>query len=198
MATRQREKSERREKQRDKRPTAVARNIRITSSKVKIVLDHIRGKSYEDAVSVLKNTNKSACAPILKVLNSAAANAENNLNMAKDGLYVAECWVMGGTTMKRMMPRARGRGAQILKRTSHIRIILDERTTNSEQRKTKVEKKSVKSEETVEKTTAPKPLPKTESERPTTKTPNAKKPLGTKKQAPKVIASEANKPAGGK
>ena len=163
MATRQREKSARREQERDKRPTAVARNIRITSSKVKIVLDHIRGKSYEDAAAVLKNTNKSACAPILKVLNSAAANAENNKNIAKDSLYVAECWVMTGPTMKRMMPRARGRGAQILKRTSHIRIILEEVN--------------------VKKTPAPKPLPKTESERPTTKTPNEKKPLGTKKEA---------------
>ena len=183
MATRQREKSARINKERDKRPTAVARNIRISPSKVKIVLDHIRYKSYEDAVAVLNNTNKSASDPILKVLNSAAANAENNLNIAKDNLIVAECWVMCGTTMKRMMPRARGRGAQILKRSSHIRIILDE-----------IAKSSKKSEETVKKSTKPKEMPKTESEKPLTDKPNTKKPLGEKK-VPAAAKPAAKKPA---
>jgi large subunit ribosomal protein L22 len=175
MATRQREKAARIAKERDKRPTAVAKNIRISSDKVGIVLDLIRGKSYEQALGILNNTNKSASDPILKVLNSAAANAENNLNMAKDTLYVAQTWAMPGPTMKRMMPRARGRADRILKRTSHIRIILDEKQVDA-----KMEVKKA-----VTKTAKPKAQPKIDQERPLTKEPNAKKPLGEKKVAPK-------------
>ena len=177
MATRQREKSEKIEKERDKRPTCIARYIRIPSGKVEIVLDLIRGKTYEQAVTILTHTNKSASPIILKVLNSAAANAENNMNIAKDNLFVAQCWAMAGPTMKRMMPRARGRADRILKRTCHIRIILDEKPYTP---------KVTKSEGTVKKTpapTAPKPMPKTDKERPLTDEPNSKKPLGTKKDA---------------
>jgi len=127
MATNQRERAKRNEQTRDKRPYAIARYIRISPQKVKIVLDLIRGKGYQDAVNILTHTNKSSCMPILKVLNSAAANAENNQNMPKDSLFVAECYVMQGPTMKRMMPRAKGRGDRILKKTSHIKITLDEK-----------------------------------------------------------------------
>jgi large subunit ribosomal protein L22 len=126
MATRQRQKAENYRINGDKRPTALAKYIRIPSDKVGIVLDLIRGKKYEIAVAILNNTNKSASPVILKVLNSAAANAENNLNIAKDNLFVAEAWAMNGPTLKRMMPRARGRADRILKRTCHIRLILDE------------------------------------------------------------------------
>ena len=164
MATREREKAAKIAETRDKRPTAIARYIRMPSDKIAIVLDLIRGKEYEQAVAILKNTNKAASPIILKVLNSAAANAENNLNIARDNLFVAQCWAMAGPTLKRMMPRAKGRADRILKRTAHIRIILDE--------------KEIKP---VKKTATPKPQPKTISERPLTKEPNAKKPLGTKK-----------------
>jgi len=174
MATRQREKAEKIEKTRDKRPTAIARYIRIPSGKIEIVLDLIRGKTYEQAVNILTQTNKSASPVILKVLNSAAANAENNLNIAKDNLFVAECWAMAGPTMKRMMPRARGRADRILKRTAHIRIILDEKEIKKEV------KKPVAKKATTEKTSTPKPQPTTVAERPLTNQPNAKKPLGTK------------------
>ena len=177
MATRQREKAEKFAKERDKRPTAIARYIRMPSGKMEIVLDLIRGKMYEDAVNILKNTNKSASPIILKVLNSAAANAENNLNMAKDTLYVAECWSMAGPTMKRMMPRARGRADRILKRTAHIRIILDEKEIKKEV------KKPVKTQ------TKTKEVPATQAERPLTTQPNAKKPLGTKPVEVKKPAS---------
>jgi len=169
MATRQREKAEKYQKERDKRPTCIARYIRIPSGKVEIVLDLIRGKMYEDAVNILKQTNKSASPVVLKVLNSAAANAENNLNMAKDGLFVAECWSMAGPTMKRMMPRARGRADRILKRTSHIRVILEEKEIKKEVKKPAVKKQ-----------TTAKEVPATQAERPLTTKPNAKKPLGTK------------------
>lgn len=120
------ERTERKKANRDKRPYAIARYIRIPNSKVKFVLDLIRGKSYEDAVSILKNLNKSASPVVLKVLNSAAANAENNFAMPKDNLFVAECYATNAPQMKRMMPRARGRADRILKRSCHITVRLDE------------------------------------------------------------------------
>jgi len=127
MATNTRERAKRNEETRDRRPFALARYIRISPKKIEIVLDLIRGKNYQEAVNILTFTNKSACLPVLKVLNSAAANAENNQNMPKDNLFVAECYVGQGPTMKRMMPRAKGRGDRIFKRSSHIHIRLDEK-----------------------------------------------------------------------
>ena len=120
------ERTARKLENRDKRPYAIARYIRIPSSKVKFVLDLIRGKRYEEAVVILKNLNKSSSPVVLKVLNSAAANAENNLSMSKENLYVAECYATAAPTMKRMMPRARGRADRILKRSCHITVRLDE------------------------------------------------------------------------
>jgi large subunit ribosomal protein L22 len=200
MAKRQREKSEMIEKTRDRRPTAIARYIRIPSDKVAIVLDLIRGRDYQTAAAILSNTNKSACAPVLKLLNSAAANAENNQNIAKDNLFVAECYAMAGPTLKRMMPRARGRADRILKRTSHIKIVLEERAAAPAKRKTRNEKQktntedtkaetksksevSVKTSSTQTKKTTAKEIPDTAGERPITNRPNAKKPLGTKSAA---------------
>ncbi len=127
MATRSREKALARAQSKDRRPKAIAKYIRISPSKVMIVLDLIRGRDYKDAVAILKTTPKAACEPVLKCLNSAAANAEVNLGMNKDALYVAECFADQGPTLKRMQPVSRGRGYRILKRTSHITVILDER-----------------------------------------------------------------------
>lgn len=127
MATRSRAKAEIRENNRDRRPKAIAKYIRISPSKVQIVLDLIRGKDYKDAVAILKTTAKAAAEPVLKCMNSAAANAEVNLGMNKDALYVAECYADQGPTLKRMQPVSRGRGYRILKRTSHITVILNER-----------------------------------------------------------------------
>ncbi len=127
MATRSKAKALAREQSRDRRPKAIAKYIRISPSKVQVVLDLIRGKDYKDAVAILKTTNKSACEPVLKTVNSAAANAEVNLGMNKETLYVAECFADQGPTLKRMQPVSRGRGYRILKRTSHITVILDER-----------------------------------------------------------------------
>jgi len=126
MATRMKEKAAKRQETADKRPYATAKYIRISPFKVRIVLDVIRGMGYEDAVATLKNTPKSASMPILKVLNSAAANAENNMGLAKSDLFVAECFADQGPTLKRIQPRAKGRAYRILKRTSHITVILDE------------------------------------------------------------------------
>ena len=126
MATREREKALKRHEYADKRPLATAKYIRISSSKVKAVIDLIRGKQVSEAKAILMNTPKAATEPVLKLLNSAVANAENNLEMNKDNLYVAEIYANMGPTLKRFRPRAQGRATSIRKRTSNITIVLDE------------------------------------------------------------------------
>ena len=106
---------------------AVLKTARISPRKVKIVLDLIRGKDYELALATVKHTPKAASEYLEKLLKSAAANAENNHNMDKNNLYVAECFVCPGPIMKRIMPRAHGRAYRLLKRTSHITVVLKER-----------------------------------------------------------------------
>lgn len=125
MAKRIREKAIARQANADKRPKATAKFVRISPDKVRIVLDIIRGKSYTEALAILKNTPKAATEPLIKVLNSAAANAENNLGMNKSELKVAECYANAGPILKRIRARAKGSAARINKRTSHITIILD-------------------------------------------------------------------------
>ena len=105
---------------------AYLRNVRISPRKVKIVLDLIRNKPVDYAMAVLKHTPKAACEDIEKLLKSAIANAENNNDMDKERLYVAQCFVSPGSTMKRRMPRDHGRAYTILKRTSHITITVKE------------------------------------------------------------------------
>jgi large subunit ribosomal protein L22 len=178
MSTGIKKRAERRRQMRDKRPFAVARYIRIASSKMELVLDLIRGKDYETAVAILKNTNKSSSPVILKVLASAGANAENNLSLMKDSLYVAECYSMAGPTLKRMMPRAKGRGDRILKRTCHLKIVLDVREVKKTIKSTKV--KAEKKTEGVKKVEK-KEVPTITAEKPLTERANTSKPLGTKK-----------------
>lgn len=125
MAKNLREKTAKIAENKDRRPKAVAKHVRISPYKVRIVLDIIRGKGYREAVAILENTPKAASEPVKKVLMSAAANAENNLGMSKDNLYVAACFADQGPTLKRVMPRAQGRAFRILKRTSHITVVLD-------------------------------------------------------------------------
>jgi len=126
MATRVKEKSAARKANADKRPHAVARYIRISSRKVKIVIDLIRGKQVDEALAILMYTPKHASPVVTKLLNSAIANAENNLGMARDGLYVAEVFADQGPTLKRYWARSHGRADTLLKRTSHITIVLDQ------------------------------------------------------------------------
>ena len=102
-------------------------NARIAPRKVQIVLDLIRGKDVETAMAILKYTPKSACEYLEKLLKSAVANAENNFGMNKENLIVSECFVCPGPTLKRMMPRAQGRGDRILKRTSHVTLAVKEK-----------------------------------------------------------------------
>lgn len=106
---------------------AVARHIRISPRKARQVIDLIRGKHVEEALAILKFTPKGASPIIEKVVRSAMANAENNYDMDVDSLYVAECYVDQGPTLKRIRPRARGMANRIRKRTSHITVILREK-----------------------------------------------------------------------
>ncbi len=126
MATRIKEKARARQENREKRPHATARYVRISSRKVKIVIDLIRGKQVGEALSILEFTPKSASEPVAKLLKSAMANAENNLGLDPDSLYVAEVYANQGPTLKRLRARAQGRANRIRKRTSHISIVLDE------------------------------------------------------------------------
>ena len=125
MATRMKEKAARVEELREKRPFAVARHVRIAPDKVRIVLALIRGRSVTEAMAILQATPKAASEHVFKVLNSAAANAEHNKGLSVDDLYVAEAFADIGPTLKRYQPVSKGRAHHILKRTSHITVILD-------------------------------------------------------------------------
>lgn len=105
---------------------AVLRYVRISSRKVKIVIDLIRNKTVGEAMAILKTTPKAASPIVEKLLKSAVANAENNHNMSADELVVAEAYANQGPTLKRIMPRAQGRANRIRKRTSHITVVLRE------------------------------------------------------------------------
>lgn len=105
---------------------AQVKYVRISPRKVKIVLDLIRNKPVDVALAIVRNTPKAACEPLEKLLKSAIANAENNFNMDKNTLYVAECLVCPGPILKRIRPRAQGRAYRIEKRTSHITLVLKE------------------------------------------------------------------------
>ena len=102
------------------------RYARIAPRKVSVVLDLIRGQEVDKALAILQYTPKAASELLYKLVKSAAANAENNFNMDKNSLYVAECYVTPGPTLKRVRPRAQGRAYRILKRTSHITVVLKE------------------------------------------------------------------------
>jgi len=111
----------------DHRPQAHARYIRISPSKVRIVIDLIRGKSVDEALAILQYTTKAASPVVAKVLNSAIANAENNREMKRQDLYVAEVYANPGPTLKRYVARSRGSASPMLKRTSHISVVLDQK-----------------------------------------------------------------------
>lgn len=111
---------------------AILRYARISSRKVKIVIDLIRGKALDEAYAVLRYTPKAAAAILLKLLKSAEANAINNNDLDRNELYVAEAYANQGPTLKRIRPRARGSANRIRKRTSHITLVLRERNKGKE------------------------------------------------------------------
>ena len=106
---------------------AYLKDLRISPRKVKIVLDLIRGKDAATAIAILKNTPKAASLPVLKLLQSAIANAENNNHLDATKLYVSQCFVTPGRIAKRIQPRAQGRAFRIYKRSSHITVAVAEK-----------------------------------------------------------------------
>jgi len=106
---------------------AIAKSVRIAPRKARLVADLVRGKSLAQALVILANTNKAASPIIDKVIKSAAANAINNHSMNEETLYVKEILVNEGTTLKRFRPRAKGSASPIMKRTSHISVVIAEK-----------------------------------------------------------------------
>ena len=106
---------------------AQAKMVRISSRKVKLVIDLIRGKGLGESLSILRLTPRAASPVVEKLVRSAAANADHNYNMELDKLYIKEIYVGEGPTLKRFQPRAQGRATQILKRTSHITVVVAEK-----------------------------------------------------------------------
>ena len=105
---------------------AIAKGLRIPARKARLVVDLVRGKSVQEADTILKNINKEAARLTIKVLTSAVANAENNLGLDKTKLYVKEAYVNEGQTLKRMKFGSRGHVDPIKKRTSHITIVVSD------------------------------------------------------------------------
>ena len=125
MAKNTREKTKRIAENKDRRPYAVAKYIRMSPYKVRRALALIRGKSVNEAAAILDYATIVSAEPVKKVLLSAAANAEHNYGMDRGDLIVAEAFADQGPTLKRMNPVSKGRAHSILKRTSHITVILD-------------------------------------------------------------------------
>ena len=106
---------------------ATAKTVRISARKVRLVLDLVRGRDCKEALGILELTPNHAAEAIRKVVKSAMANATHNNQMNEDKLYIKECYANEGITIKRWMPRAKGSASQILKRTSHITVVVDEK-----------------------------------------------------------------------
>ena len=106
---------------------AMARTVRVSPRKTRLVLDLIRGKNVADAIAILKFTPNKAARVIEKTLNSAIANAENNFGLEKANLVVSEAYANEGPTMKRFRPRAKGSASPINKRTTHVTVVVSEK-----------------------------------------------------------------------
>lgn len=154
--------------------TAKLNHLRIAPRKVRLVADIIRGRDVKEAEIQLKFLAKRAAEPLLKLLNSAVSNAQHNFGIEKDNLYISELQINEGPPLKRWMPRAMGRSAQIMKRTSHINLALE---TKKEAKVKKVKKtkpevvklekgEKIKGETPLEKVEEKSPL-KTEKPKPT-------------------------------
>ena len=107
--------------------TAKVTGVRITPRKCRLVVDLVRGKKVADALGILANVNKSASPVVAKLIKSAAANAVNNNKMDESKLYIDTIYVNEGPRLKRYMPRAKGSASSIIKRTSHISVVVKEK-----------------------------------------------------------------------
>ncbi|NLB48567.1 MAG: 50S ribosomal protein L22 [Erysipelotrichia bacterium] len=103
---------------------AIARNVKVTPRKVRLVIDLVRGLEVKQALSILGNVNRSASKPVIKVIKSAVANAVNNFGMDEDTLYIDEIYANDGLKMKRYMPRAKGSASGLVKRSSNITVVV--------------------------------------------------------------------------
>ena len=103
---------------------AIAKNVRITPRKVRLVIDLVRGLQVKEALGILANVNKAASVPVSKLIKSATANATNNFGMDEDALYIAEIYATDGLRMKRYLPRAKGSASGLVKRASHITCVV--------------------------------------------------------------------------
>ena len=106
---------------------AVAKNVRLTPRKVRLVLDLVSGKDVKEALAILKFTPRNTAPVVSKLIKSAVANATNNHQMNEEKLYVKTIYADEARVLKRWMPRAKGSASQILKRSSHITVVVDER-----------------------------------------------------------------------
>ena len=103
---------------------AIAKNVRVSADKTRLVVDLIRGKSVKEAISILSNMNKKTARLVEKVLISATSNAENNLGLKRENLYVSKAYVNEGPVMKRMIMDSRGHVGRNDRRTSHITVVV--------------------------------------------------------------------------
>ncbi|MFA5503679.1 MAG: 50S ribosomal protein L22 [Erysipelotrichia bacterium] len=103
---------------------AIAKNIRVTPRKARLVVDVIRGKDVKEALGILANVNKAATTPVIKVIKSAAANATNNFGMDEEKLYIDTIYVNDGMRIKRYLPRAKGSASGLVKRACNITVIV--------------------------------------------------------------------------
>jgi large subunit ribosomal protein L22 len=109
---------------------AVAKNVRVSPTKVRLLVDMVRGKRVEQALSMLQFTPTPTARAVAKVIKSAAANAENGFQMSPEGLIISRIFVDPGLTMKRYRSAARGRASPVLKRSSHITVIVTEQESH--------------------------------------------------------------------
>ena len=103
---------------------AIAKNVRVTPRKVRLVIDLVRGLPVKQALGILDNLNRAASEPVMKLIKSAAANATNNFGMDEDALYIAQIYANDGLRMKRYLPRAKGSASGLVKRSSHITCVV--------------------------------------------------------------------------
>src|SRR5574344_1869 len=122
-------KEEPKKVEKPKKPTpteaqAISKNVRVTPRKVRLVIDVVRGKDVKVALGILANVNRAASEPVIKTIKSAAANATNNFGMDADRLYIASIYANDGLRMKRFLPRAKGSASGLVKRSSHIIVVV--------------------------------------------------------------------------
>ncbi len=103
---------------------AISKNVRVTPRKVRLVVDLVRGKDVKVALGILANVNRAASLPVSKTIKSAVANATNNFGMDEDRLYISEIYACDGLRMKRFLPRAKGSASGLVKRSSHITVVV--------------------------------------------------------------------------